>query len=440
MALWRKDSPGQVSNQQTSTPGESLLWDLMPPTPQFPWLPLEAEGPGGPRPFHADAIWEQKLGAQAQAPRAWGKVSLIARSLTAPRAPTHCDALAGRQCRAGPRDYARTPCCVPWGCTARQACPCPPRSWASQTRGQDSSRECGRSREPREPARGLQVCAVCGGRAYELPSLRPAQRSALCSRQPDHLPLPTPHPCTGACVRRAAPVRRRDKALLPCSSLGAFLLDRIQEDILEERRFAARWAGFRSSCCCCENRPLTRVWVCPFAQILQRKPGLEPRWQPPGSESCRPRSQPGLLAPAELLGWGAEVEGPQGPTATPDPAGAAWPEPGRGRRSRAGRWPWPPGPLLWGLGGAARPAALSSVTFTALCPAGFWEPHRKTGSSAPRGARVSFTVLRSQWPSGRCATAAPGGLQAACHTSRLPTSESCLRGSPWGVQRPLTCL
>lgn len=201
MALWRKDSPGQVSNQQTSTPGESLLWDLMPPTPQFPWLPLEAEGPGGPRPFHADAIWEQKLGAQAQAPRAWGKVSLIARSLTAPRAPTHCDALAGRQCRAGPRDYARTPCCVPWGCTAGQACPCPPRSWASQTRGQDSSRECGRSREPREPARGLQACAVCGGRAYELPSLRPAQRSALCSRQPDHLPPHSPPLHRGLCAQ-----------------------------------------------------------------------------------------------------------------------------------------------------------------------------------------------------------------------------------------------
>lgn len=283
------------------------------------------------------------------------------------------------------------------------------------------------------------VCRVWGAgvRAPE-PAARPEVCTVLPTARPP--PPPTPHPCTGACVRRAAPVRRRDKALLQCSSLGAFLLDRIQEDILEERRFAARWAGFRSSCCCCENRPLTRVWVCPFAQILQRKPGLEPRRQPPGSESCRPRSQPGLLAPAELLGWGAEVEGPQGPTATPDPAGAAWPEPGRGRRSRAGRWPWPPGPLLWGLGGAARPAALSSVTFTALCPAGFWEPHRKTGSSAPRGARVSFTVLRSQWPSGRCATAAPGGLQAACHTSRLPTSESCLRGSPWGVQRPLTCL
>lgn len=120
---------------------------------------------------------------------------------TAPRAPTHCDALAGRQCRAGPRDYARTPCCVPWGCTARQACPCPPRSWASQTRGQDSSRECGRSREPREPARGLQVCAVCGGRAYELPSLRPAQRSALCSRQPDHLPPHSPPLHRGLCAQ-----------------------------------------------------------------------------------------------------------------------------------------------------------------------------------------------------------------------------------------------
>lgn len=212
---------------------------------------------------------------------------------------------------------------------------------------------------------------------------------------------------------RVAPATEADEASLPRLLLEAFLLERIQEDVMEERRFCCSWADFPSSCC--GNRPLTLLWVCPFSRSLKQKPGLESGLQPPGAGRAE-ASEPALRSSThEVAGIGVRRwRGHRGSQPRPTLPGLS------GERRAEGAGASCRAPALgagWGHP-APRPFQVSPSPSSVLPASRNLAGKREPGHLA---ARVSFTVLRSNWLSG-------GGTAA----SRAVRQHATRAGPPLG--------
>lgn len=161
---------------------------------------------------------------------------------------------------------------------------------------------------------------------------------------------------------------------------------------MEERRFCCSWAGFPSSCC--GNRPLTLLWVCPFSRSLKQKPGLESGLQPPGAGRAE-ASEPALRSSThEVAGIGVRRwRGHRGSQPRPTLPGLS------GERRAEGAGASCRAPALgagWGHP-APRPFQVSPSPSSVLPASRNLAGKREPGHLV---ARVSFTVLRSNWLSG----------------------------------------
>lgn len=192
---------------------------------------------------------------------------------------------------------------------------------------------------------------------------------------------------------------------------------------MEERRFCCSWASFPSSCC--GNRPLTLLWVCPFSRSLKQKPGLESGLQPPGAGRAE-ASEPALRSSThEVAGIGVRRwRGHRGSQPRPTLAGLS----GERRAERAGASCRAPA-LGAGWGHPApRPFQVSPSPSSVLPASRNLAGKREPGHLA---ARVSFTVLRSNWLSGG-GTAASGAVRQ--HATRAgPHLGVLFAGVPVGL-------